>query len=224
MISKRKAEALLACNLIVFVITVAVVISYFFEDPGPLIQNGYESFRFFTTDSNILAAAAALLAAFCDIRIIKGRSDSIPKAVLLLKFVGVSSVMLTFSVTALFLFPLYGPLVYEGTLILFHVVNPLIAFASLIFFETAHRIRFREMLPGALPMAVYGTVYYIEVLVIGEQNGGWKDFYGFNKDGQWLLSVLLMLIGGLGIAVLTAVLHNIKVLPKPKRKSDSGNT
>ncbi len=214
MISKRKAGISLAVNIIITLVTVAVVISYFFQEPSVLTKNGYESFRFFTTDSNILAGISAAVTAFYDIRIIKGKTDTFPKWAVLLKYAGTSCAFVTFSVTAFFLLPLYGPIVYSGTLILFHVTNPLMSLFSLIFLETAHKIRFREILLGAVPVMVYGIVYLTEVVVIGEENGGWMDFYGFNIDGKWPVSFALMNLGGFLIAFVTALLHNIKAVPK----------
>lgn len=223
MISKRKAGISLAVNIIITLVTVAVVISYFFQEPSVLTKNGYESFRFFTTDSNILAGISAAVTAFYDIRIIKGKTDTLPKWALLLKYVGTACVFMTFSVTAFFLLPLYGPIVYSGTLILFHVTNPLAALFSLMFLETSHRIHFRETLLAVIPIAVYGAVYLTEVVIIGEENGGWRDFYGFNRGGQWFLAVLLLSAGGLAAAVLTALLHNIKVLPKKRQQNKNAN-
>lgn len=219
MISKRKAAASLIFNTLIFVITVAVVISYFFEEPGPLIQNGYESFRFFTTDSNILVAAASLVIALCDIMILKNRTDTIPKGVILFKFVGTACVFLTFSVTLLFLLPQYGPIVYKRTLTIVHVTNPLMALFSLIFLETSHKLRLREILIGVVPMFIYGIIYLIEVVVVGTENGGWKDFYGFNQNGQWYFSIILMTVGSFAASAAVAVLHNLRALPKKDKFS-----
>ena len=49
-----------------------------------------------------------------------------------------------------------------------------------------------------------------------EANGGWKDFYAYNRGGHWLLSTVLMTSGCFVAAILTAVIHNI-VLKKQKK-------
>ena len=51
--SKRKTILSLIFNVLAFVSTVIIFISYFFEEPSILIQNGCDSLKYFTTDSKI---------------------------------------------------------------------------------------------------------------------------------------------------------------------------
>ena len=54
--TKKKTILSLIFNLLAFVSTIIIFISYFFEEPSILIQNGWDSLKYFTTDSNILVA------------------------------------------------------------------------------------------------------------------------------------------------------------------------
>ncbi len=207
--SKRKKILSLIFNVLAFVSTVIIFISYFFEEPSILIQNGFDSLKYFTTDSNILVAVVCAITAVYDIRILAGKSDTLPQAVLILKFIGTACVTLTMTATVLFLMPVYGMFVLKGSLIIVHVTTPLLALISFVFFETVHRISIPKSLLGAVPMMLYGIMYYIEVAVIGEANGGWKDFYAYNRGGHWLLSTVLMTSGCFVAAILTAVIHNL---------------
>ena len=55
--SNRKLIASVILNLILFALTSAVIISYFLGNLGSYIKSPADKFMFFTTDSNILAAA-----------------------------------------------------------------------------------------------------------------------------------------------------------------------
>ena len=33
-----------------------------------------------------------------------------------------------------------------------------------------------------IPILIYGIIYFIMVIVVGIENGGWHDFYGFKKN------------------------------------------
>ncbi len=207
--TKRKTILSLIANILIVVLTAAIVCSYFSAKPSLLVQSGFGSFRYFTTDSNVLVAIAALVTAVCDIRILAKKTDTIPKAALMFKFVGTACVMLTMIVTILFLVPVYGGFVFRGTLIIVHAVTPLLAVLSFAFLETVHHIKRLPSLAGVVPMMLYGIVYYIEVRVIGEENGGWKDFYMYNRGGQWFLSLFLLTAGCFAVTLLTAFIHNL---------------
>lgn len=223
MMTKRKTVISLIVNLLIFIITVVVFISYFFVEPNILIKNGWESLKYFTTDSNILTAIASLIVAVFDIRILQKKADTLPKAVVLFKFIGTSCVTMTFGATILFLMPFYGTMVIGGTLFIVHVSTPLMALLSFILLETVCHIRIREMLLALLPMYGYGMLYFIMVRVIGEANGGWKDFYAYNRGGNYGLSWLLMGTGCMAAAILPCVLHNVvlKISHKKAEKTTS---
>ena len=208
MLTKPKVIASLAVNLFIFVVTAVIVVSYFFEKPSELMRHGSETFRFFTTDSNILAAICSLAAAVCEGRILLKKTDALPKAAVLLKCVGTVSVMLTFCTTVFFLVPVYGPALLLGKYTIVHVATPLLSLVSFAVLETVYPVRFRFVPLAIIPMAIYGIVYLTEVVVIGEQNGGWRDFYAFNRTGQWYLTGVIMLAAVFVIACLTALFHN----------------
>ena len=183
--TKTKAGISLILNCLTATITAFIIVLLFFID-DPVINNGWESFLFFTTDANILTAVASVIIAVYDIRILRGKADALPKYAELLKFVGVVSLMLTFATVIFFLVPLYG-VSYElgGTNCHMHLVAPMMSLLSFLFCEKRFKITLKESLLGLLPTAVYASVYYVMVIAIGAENGGWVDFYAFNQGGLW---------------------------------------
>ena len=206
--SKSKTIVSLIMNALIVIFTTAIVVSYFTGKPGVLIKTGVESFKFFTTDSNILSAIAALIVLIFDIRILVGKDKEIPGWAVTAKYVGTTSVMLTFATVMLFLGPMFGYyFVLKDTAFYMHFVGPLLALLSLWFFEPDYIIPKRFIHLAAIPMAIYGTVYLIEVLIIGEFDG-WDDFYGFNTGGRWYLSIAAILLGTYLLAIIIRLLHN----------------
>ncbi len=212
--SKKKTVVSLVLNSLIALVTTGVVVSYFLVE-SKVIRSGSESFRFFTTDSNILAAVAAATVAVFDIKILRGKIDRLPRAAEVLKYVGTVGVFLTFCTAVFFLAPIYGaPMLFGGTAFHMHAAAPLMSFLSFSFLEKHSRLKLSESLLGLLPVVVYGAVYFVEVVVIGEANGGWKDFYAFNQGGSWGVTVAVMPCAAYAVCLLIRLLPNLWVPKK----------
>ena len=207
-VTKAKAAISLILNSITALMTAFVIVLLFFID-DPVINNGWESFMFFTTDANILTAIASVVVAVFDIRVLRGKADAIPKYAELLKYIGVVSLMLTFSSVIFFLVPVYGA-GYElgGTNFHVHLAAPMMSLFSFLFCEKRTKISFKESLFGLLPTAVYAAVYYVMVVAIGAENGGWIDFYTFNQNGHWFSFFVVLMAATFGICMLVRLTFN----------------
>ena len=89
-----------------------------------------------------------------------------------------------------------------------HIAGPVMTFISFVFLETDTKIKLPESLIPLIPVILYGAVYLTEVVIIGEKNGGWMDFYTFNKGGNWMISMPIMLGATYLISFLIRLLHN----------------
>ena len=182
----------IAVNLLIFVSTLACLASFFLREAPKdaiLSNRGWVAFRYYTTDSNVLCALGSLLTA---VFMIRGRDGSMPRFVTLLKFAGTMAVIVTLLVVFCFLSLIVGGLMplLKGANLFLHLVNPLLALLSLFFLDPVQypSLSFRESLSGALTVLVYGTVYFVQVVV----RKAWPDFYAFNRAGRWPLTVLIM--------------------------------
>ena len=213
--TKKKAGISLILNCLTasitaFIIVLFIIVLLFFID-DPVLDNGWESFLFFTTDANLLTAIASVIVAICDIRILRGKANALPKYAELLKYVGVVSLMLTFATVMLFMVPVYG-VSYElgGTNCHMHLVAPMMSLFSFVFCEKSSKITLKESLLGLLPTAVYATVYYVMVVAIGADNGGWIDFYTFNQGGRWFPVLVAIMLATFVICLLVRLPYNKK--------------
>ncbi|MBR1732018.1 MAG: hypothetical protein IJ725_06265 [Ruminococcus sp.] len=205
----KKILAALILNILVVIATAAITISYYFYSNNPLVETGLDSYKFFTTDSNILAAFSSLVLIPFEIQILRGKRSKLPHVAVVFKYIGMVSVMLTFLTVMTLLMPQYGAaFILLGTATHMHLLGPLTAFVTFVFLETDSKIKLTETLFALIPSFLYGAVYLTEVVIIGEQNGGWTDFYTFNRGGYWYITMLVIFAVTYLVAFLTRLAHN----------------
>jgi len=183
----RTASAII--NALIFVSTFAIVISHFRKDGVWQLGHGLKQFRYFTVLSNTFCAIAALLMAISQI------GGGVTRPVFLLKYLGTVSVTLTFLTVILFLAPFQGGFAkwFSGDFFYTHLAGPLLAILSFCLLER-QPMRLGTAMLGLVPMLLYGAVYVYKVMLAPEDQR-WEDFYGFNRNGMWLVSGIAMIVG-----------------------------
>ena len=197
----------LLCNVAAVVFT-AICVARFFTSGGEgnMEVAGFTAFKYFTVDSNVLAALSALCVLPWSFRTMLGGSRVMKKGVLIFKFVGTASVTLTLLTVLILLGPRYGyGALFEGNNLFMHLITPLLMIFSFAFAESRGEMRFSGTLFGLIPTAVYGAVYAVEVLIAGE----WEDFYFFNAGGKWYIFMPAMLVASYIICVILWLLRRV---------------
>ncbi len=151
--------------------------------------------RYFTVQSNLLCAVAALLVAVC--RLCGGA----PQWVLLLKYAATAAVTVTMLTVLFFLGPRIGykPLL-SGPDLWLHLICPVLAIVSYALWDKPE-MPFGAVALGLLPVLLYGVLYLYRVVYAPEEKR-WPDLYGFNRNGKWPLAYALMFLGTLVVSVL----------------------
>ena len=146
-------------------------------------------FRYFTVLSNELCALCSLVVIIAWLA-----NGSLPLWVILLKYVGTVAVAVTFLTVFLILGPLSGAWdkLLTGPDLFWHLFCPLLAIASLCFFEHTD-FGFGWVFLGLVPVISYGIFYFYRVVALPEDRR-MEDFYGFNKNGKWPVSCAMMLV------------------------------
>ncbi len=184
-------------NCLIFSITFVLTVFFFRKDGKWNATKGKRAFRFFTVQSNVLCALSALFLCF------------FPNShwVWLLKYIGTAAVCVTMLTVLFYLGPKAGyRKLLSGSDLFMHLITPLLALVSFSVFEK-RGMGFSEALWGLLPVVLYGSLYLYRI-VIAPPEKAWEDFYGFNQDGRYYLSMAAMFIGTFLICMGLMALQN----------------
>lgn len=193
----------LICNVVMIILVIYSVSCFFVKTgEGNMPVLGAACFRYFTIDSNILGAICCAIIIPYNIMTIAGKTEKISKWASIVKLVGTTAVAVTLLTVACFLGPLQGYSgMFSGNNLFLHLICPLLAIISYVGFEKSGKTKWTCSLFGILPTFVYGLVYLVMVIFIGTEKGGWVDFYNFNINGMWYISVVAMLVATAGISM-----------------------
>ena len=169
---------------------------------GNMVGSRFMGLRYFTIDSNILAALSALVMLFA--RAVKGTPSSFATV---FKYVGTAAVTVTLITVLVFLGPVAGYRnLLSGNNFYMHLIGPLLCIVSFCWLDKGPKIQRSHIGSSVLPVIIYGLVYFIMVIVAKS----WPDFYGFNRGGKWYISMAVMFAGALLISIVLKALHNDK--------------
>ena len=187
----KHETASLICNAgIVILVGIACIMAFRKAEQKRIV------FRFFTALSNLFCAAASLVMVICIL------AGNVPRGIILWKYVGTCAVTVTFLTVMLFLGPVSKD--YKGLLsghdFFLHLVCPLLAIISYCFFEKT-AVGFYTVIYGVIPVVLYAALYLYKV-VLAPAEKRWDDFYGFNRNGKWQISVIAMICGAFVISVI----------------------
>lgn len=195
---RKKIVFSIGFNYAIFAFVVLALVLNFSVKNSMGVIEGVGTFRMFTTDSNILCGVAGLIIACYQLLILKGKREKLPKFAVILKFVASVAITVTFLTVLFFLAPTQGfGKMYGGKGVITHLLCPIYTVVSFLLFDCNQweiKNIFTDCLWGIIPVVLYGVIYVIMVVAVGESNGGWPDFYGFNKGGLWGLVLVLMFV------------------------------
>lgn len=193
-------------NVFIALLTLQLVLGFFRKDGKWEPERGKFALRFFTTQSNILVAAASLLTVLA-----LSSEGTIPRWIWTLKYIGTAAVTVTMLTVFLFLAPSIGKdwvkYLLTGSDIFMHLLTPLLALVSFCVFER-QGMTFCESLWGLLPVLLYGPLYLYKILFAPPEKR-WDDFYGFNKQGKWPVAFAAMVAGTFAICMGLMALQNL---------------
>ena len=170
---------------------------------------GIRTFCMFTVDSNILAGLTMLLCIPYTIDGLRTGYYHLPDWVVVLMHISVTAVSLTFLVSLFILAPVKGfVLIFTGSRFFLHGVCPVLSILTFCCFIKSHLIRLKESLLTLIPVVLYALVYLVMVVFIGEEHGGWNDFYGFATRIPLWVSLVAVLPVTYGISSLLRLGHD----------------
>lgn len=197
---KKKFNILsMFCNLFIFVSVLWSVLYYFYKDAGAgnMEVVGAACFKYFTIDSNILAAISSVIYLYFNFARLCGKEVQIPQWLKVFKFIATNSVAVTFFVVIFCLVPvgyfmndIPPSYFYEENCIILHLFAPLFAMLTVSVFEKEDQFNKKYTYFSFIPVVLYGIVYFVCVVIAKV----WEDHYGLTFEGNYYLTPIAVLM------------------------------
>ena len=206
----RSITALIAC-ISTFALCLFAVAGGLIEDPSELTpERGNQLFKLFTVCSNFFSAIGAALMIPFAVEGVRKKRFSYPKWLQLFQYSGAICTTLTMLFAIFLIFPTKGPLVAFGRMNFWlHIVCPIMTLILLFSVETDLHLSVNDALLCLAPFYAYAAVYIINVVLVGEANGGWRDIYMLTVFLPPTLTAPMMFMLGLGVALSIRTIYNM---------------
>ena len=195
---------------IVVLVFIAVVIKLL-AAPTELVEEvGIKTFRMYTVLSNMLVAIQVAMTIPFTIDGIRYKNYHLPRWIVNFIFISTTCITLTFivSLTLLSAYAGFDVIMLEGTNLFLHTIVPIITIITFLFINFYHTVKFKVTWYALIPVGMYAIVYLISAIIIGQENGGWRDHYHFNEFIPWYIVFVIIFALVFGIANLLRTVHN----------------
>ena len=201
--------ALISCAIVVVCVCVGVTMNLTTLYDEDFDNMGIRTFCMFTVNSNILAALSSFAIIPYAIDGLRKKEYILPNWVVVFMLTGTTAVALTFLVSLFILSPVKGfVLIFTGSRFFLHGVCPILNILAFCVFVTSHKITVKQSFFALIPVAIYAIVYFVMVVLIPKDLGGWDDFYGFATRVPIWISATVILPLTFGITTLVRLWHN----------------
>ncbi len=201
---------LILSTLLVILVFVSIVMNLMATPTESVREVGLKTFRMFTVLSNMFVAVTAAMSIPFAVDGIRKRNYHLPRWIVNLTLSSVTCITLTFLITVFVLSPKSGfvLMMATGSFLFLHTIVPIVSILSFFFINTSHNVKFKATIYALIPIFAYAVVYLVSVIVVGEENGGWRDHYHFQELMPWYLIFVVMMLFSFGIANLMRFIHN----------------
>ncbi len=198
--------ALIACFITVFFSLYSIACGIIlYVSTGQSVK---EFFHYFTINSNFLTAFSASMIIPYAIEGIRKKHFSYPKWIAVLHYSGLVCTTLTM-VFAIAIISWVDPVMaFGGYNFNLHLLCPIMVIVSFFLVESGYHFSMKNAFLAELPTLIYMVIYFIEVVVIGKENGGWEDLYYMTVYAPIPVSIVLVLLLTTSITLLLRWLHN----------------
>lgn len=170
--------------------------------------NGFFAFAFFTMIANILASLSVSFVIPFAVDGIKKKRFVLPKWIAILHFISTTSIAIMLFFVLAFISWASPYDAFGDSNLVMHIFCPILILISFFQIENRYTYTVRDCIIGCIPIYIYEIVYYIEVVLIGEANGGWKDIYHVQEHLPPIIAILLLMLLGLVTSFLIAAISN----------------
>lgn len=196
----RSVLALVACIVTLFLSVGSIIYDVSTDTTGTTNTE----FQWFTIDSNLFMAFAAMMVIPFAIEGIQKKRFTYPKWALLIHYAGVINTTMTmvFSVGFISWYDFYLAFGAENKYL--HVVCPFLVLVSFFMVEARHVLNRRDTLIAMIPFCIYSILYLYNVVFLKR----WEDHYMLNTFISYYYSFPLMYLLVYAIGYVIRIVHN----------------
>ena len=212
-LEESRSIVALATGILIFACALASIFIMAENDNGT-----YEyPLHYFTVWSNTLSAVAAAFMIPYAVEGIKKKRFILPRRIVLFQYAGANCLAITLVSALTIILPTQGVEAVSGTNFWLHIVTPALTIILFQCVETGVNFKRPELLLALIPFWIYMAVYFVMVVIIGEKNDGWSDFYMTRAFWPGWISALMMTAIGFGVSAILFIIHNKRAAQSWKR-------
>ena len=213
---QRSITAFIACVIIVVFSFYAIAggMELYVEDDRP----GLLIFQWFTTISNFITCLSACMITPFAVEGIRRKHFAFPRWISVCLYSGMVCTTLTMAMTVAFISWSDPALAFGDYNVYLHIVCPIMVIISFFMVESGYLYTINEAVLATVPVVLYVIVYFIEVVVIGEANGGWEDLYHVLDYVPIHFAVAGVILIGFGLSFIIRIINNKLVIMHRRRR------
>ena len=205
---RRRSVIALCCGILTLALAFYGIIAGVGKSIARYHETGFHSFIYYTMISNVLAALSIAITFPYAVEGIRKKRFTVPKWVALLHYVAATTITVTMAVASAFISWVSPEDAFGGSNIVTHVFCPLLILLSFFQMENGHLFSWKDRLIGVVPLCLYMIVYFVEVVVIGEANGGWPDIYRIMEFVSPAAALALSPLFAFAVSTVVALISN----------------
>ncbi len=165
-------------------------------------------FQYFTIDANAITAFASAMIIPYAIDGFRKKRFYCPKWAVLFYYSGTVCTTLIMFYAVFIISRIDKQNAFGGYNFYLHLVCPIMILVSFFLIESYYRLSIKDAALSVIPVFIYAIVYIYEVVIVGENAGGWEDIYYFTKYFSFIISFIAMLTIAFLFALAIRALYN----------------
>lgn len=203
-LEETRSIVALAAGLLIFFCALACIFAMAINSDGTFEY----PLHYFTVWANFLSAVAAAFMIPYAVEGIKKKRFILPRWIVLFQYSGANCLAITLVSALTIILPTQGIDAVSGPNFWLHIVTPTLTVVLFQCVETGVSFKPSEALLTLIPYWVYMAVYFFMVVIIGEKNGGWIDFYLTQAFWPAWVTAILMITLGFAVSAVLFIVHN----------------
>ena len=205
---RRRSVIALCSGILTLVLAFNGIVAGVIRTIEVINANGFLSFIYYTMIANTLAMCSIAFIIPFAVDGIKKRRFVLPKWVAMLHYLAATSISIMMVFVLAFMSWASPENAFGGSNLIMHIFCPILILISFFQIENRYIYSLKDRFIGCIPFYIYLIVYFVEVIIVGEENGGWPDIYQIHEHMLPALAIPILMALGLAVSWLIASISN----------------